>query len=96
MFKSLLKLNIIKKVNCTPEQEESRYEFVETLWKEFIKDISNLLENVIRIRLILVWKHLRRPTAQDRLYFEWCWGRNANGKLIDVYNIFQSKYEREV
>ena len=94
--KNLLKLNIIKKVNYLSEQEETRFEFVETLWKDFIKDISNLLDGDIRIRLILVWKHLRRPTAQDRLHFEWCWGQNANGKLIDVCDIFRVNMKKKL
>jgi hypothetical protein len=42
------------------------------------------------LRLNLVWKNLRPPTAQERLYFEWCWGRrDANGKLNRVYEIFK-------
>jgi hypothetical protein len=94
--KCLLKLNIIKEVNGMPEQEETRYEFVETLWKEFIKEISDLFDGDIRIRLILLWKHLRPPTAQDRLHFEWCWGPNANGTLIDVYNIFQVNMKKKL
>jgi hypothetical protein len=87
--KHLLKLNVIKELKGLPEHEESRYQFVEILWEEFINDISDLLENDIMLRLNLVWKHLRPPTAQERLYFEWCWGRSADGKLNNVYNIFQ-------
>jgi hypothetical protein len=41
----LLKLNIIKQISNIPIHEEPRYEFVETICKEFVNDVSERLEN---------------------------------------------------
>jgi hypothetical protein len=88
----LLKLNIIKQISSIPTHEEPRYEFVETIYKEFVNDVSERLENDIRLRLHLVWQNLRPPTPQDRIYFERCWGlKAANKNLNRVYNILQKK-----
>lgn len=68
----LLKLNIIKQISVIPMHEEPRYEFVETIYKEFVNDVSEQLEYDIMLRLHMVLQGLRPPTPQDRLYFERC------------------------
>ena len=42
------------------------------MWKFLVNDISDIIENNIVLRLNLIWTHLRPPTPQERLYFEWC------------------------
>ena len=55
---NLLKLNVIREVRGIPKHEEPRYEFVETMWKFLVNDVSDIIENniVLRLNLICKWK----------------------------------------
>jgi len=91
----LLKLNLITQISDLPVHEEPRYEFVETIYKEFVNDVSEQLEYDMMLRLYMVWQSLRPPTPLDRLYFERCWGmKAANGELKRVCNNLQGNKNR--
>lgn len=75
--------NIVREIKI--DGEERRYILVEPKWKDFVKDCSEILEHDITLRLYLVWKNLRRPKPEERLYEENCWGqRSIDGRMERV------------
>ncbi len=75
--------NIVKEIKI--DGEECRYILTEPIWKDFVKDCSEILEHDITLRLHLVWKNLRRPKPEERLYEENCWGqRSIDGRMEHV------------
>jgi hypothetical protein len=86
--------NIIREIKIDDE-EEFRYILVEPIWKDFVKDCSELLDDTIMIRLHLVWQNIRKPTPMERLYEEGCWGkRSANGRMNRVCKTLEENRKR--
>ena len=83
-IRNLQREDIVREIKIDAEQE-SRYTLIEPIWKGFVKDCSELLEDIIMLRLHVIWQNIRKPTPMERLYDEYCWGeRTVNGRMNRV------------
>ncbi len=88
-IKNLRKENIVKSL-VLADNDEPRYELTDPIWKNFVIDCEELLENSIMHRLHLVW-YSRRPRPEERSYYELCWGE----KETDVHMNWIYNYDDE-
>jgi hypothetical protein len=94
-IKNLQRENIIREIKIAVIGIEPRYAFVDPMWKGFVKDCSELLDDTITLRLHIVWQTIRKPTSMERLYQEVCWGkRAANGCMNRVCMTLEENRKR--
>jgi uncharacterized protein YihD (DUF1040 family) len=91
-IKKLRDENIIKEIKI--DGEECRYTLVEPIWKDFVKDCSHILEHDIMLRLHTVWRNLRKPKPEERLFEENCWGPEfIDGRMKSVCSALEKNRE---
>lgn len=80
--------NIIREIKI--DGEECRYILLEQIWKDFVKDCSQIVEHDMTLRLHIVWQNLRRPKPEERLYEEICWGqRSIDGRMERAFSTLE-------
>jgi hypothetical protein len=85
-IKKLQEENIIKGSEPITEGG-TRYELADYMWKDFVIDCEELLENTIMNRLHLVWYNIRRPSPEERIFYELCWGeKHTDVHMNWIYN----------
>ena len=94
-IKKLQKENIVKGTELSV-REEPRYEVTDPMWKDFVIDCEELLENTIMHRLHLVWNNIRRPNLKERANYELCWGeKHTDRHMGSIYNnAFEKKHNK--
>jgi tRNA U34 5-carboxymethylaminomethyl modifying enzyme MnmG/GidA len=77
------------------DEQESRYILIEPMWKDFVKDCSELLEGDIMLRLHIKWQNIENPTLVERQYYKSCWGKkHTDIHIIRVYDILKKQKKR--
>jgi hypothetical protein len=75
--------------------EEPIYSLAEPIWKQFVKECTETFENVVTLRLHIIWQNIRKPASEERLYLEYIRGqRTTDLRMKKVCEILESDRKR--
>lgn len=103
-FKLLEKKEIIKKLKLLSliQLNEERYDIVDNFLT--IADNNNMLKNFLQDSWVVqgsatlyyqfLWKHIRAPTDEEKIWYEQLWGKTRTNQWFLNYNKYRREYKK--
>jgi hypothetical protein len=93
-FRFLEKEKVVKEIMVN--NGEIRYDIIEPLLKEFVKDCLDLFNGAVMFRFNICWHCIRPPSPEERQYCELHWGKKiTDQRFIHVSQILRANKQNK-
>ena len=96
-FRLLNKENLIKPVLTF--NGETRFDIVEKSLKEFVEECLKIYNGAVMFRLFITWQNIRRPTLEERKWYEFSWGKEQTDLIFrnvcETLDSWRKKVDKE-